>query len=282
MAGQAGLGQDGPRAVLRDTGRVRRRKPTGSAEDMEKAREISAYVCRRWCYAVLAIALALGAWLIVDPSLDLAASALFYRPGEGFAADHSPLLSAVRHVGNLLGKVFGAAIGVAVLFRIVTRRDALGIPMRALVFLAAVQIAGPAVLVNAVLKEHWGRARPVQITEFGGTKHYTPPLIPADQCAHNCSFVSGEASFGFSFLAFGFLPRTRRWRQAGFAFGAAFGSALGVMRIAQGGHFMSDIVFSAALMLLVAWVLERLILDPRSIAWFDRITQLGRRQSADG
>lgn len=246
---------------------------------MTQTPETSAYLSGGFGWTTLAIGLAFGAWLLLDPAPDLAVSALFYDPGQGFVADQSPTLSAARKIGIAVGRLFAAAIGLAIVYRVLARRNAFGIPMRALIFLAAVQIAGPALLVNGILKEHWGRARPVQVTEFNGTKRYTPPLVIADQCAHNCSFVSGEASYGYSYLALGFVPRERRWRHALFAFGAAFGTAVGIMRIAQGGHFLSDIFFSAAFMLLIAWLLHRLILDPRGIAWFRRLLGLARGSS---
>jgi len=53
---------------------------------------------------------------------------------------------------------------------------------------------GPGLLVNGILKNYWGRARPQSVHEFGGTADFTPPVLPADQCARNCSFVSGEAA----------------------------------------------------------------------------------------
>ena len=59
---------------------------------------------------------------------------------------------------------------------------------------------GPGLVVNGVLKAFWGRARPSQILEFGGAAQFTPPVQIADQCARNCSFVSGEAS-GVTMLA---------------------------------------------------------------------------------
>ena len=49
-------------------------------------------------------------------------------------------------------------------------------------------------LVNALLKDHWGRARPNETTLFGGDGAFSGPFVIAGQCARNCSFVSGEGA----------------------------------------------------------------------------------------
>jgi membrane-associated phospholipid phosphatase len=110
-----------------------------------------------------------------------------------------------------------------------------------------------------VLKDHWGRARPSQVTEFGGTKTFTPAPLPADQCERNCSFPAGHPAMGFYLLSMAFLvrdQRRRRWAEAA-AIGA--GAAIGVVRLAQGGHFLSDVVFAGLLVAAVSWVLHRLV-----------------------
>src|SRR6202007_2501046 len=110
---------------------------------------------------------------------------------------------------------------------------------------------GPGLVTNAILKDHWGRARPTQITEFGGTKAFTPALVPARQCERNCSFVAGHPALGFYLVSFGFLvppPRRRVVEAIAIATGALFGAA----RIAQGGHFLSDVVFSGLVVYAVS------------------------------
>lgn len=107
-------------------------------------------------------------------------------------------------------------------------------------FVVVMALVGPLLVVNGLLKEHWGRARPADIAAFGGTRIYTPPLEPAAQCDSNCAFVSGHASAGFSFMALGWVFR----HPALMAFGTAFGSLAGLGRMAQGDHFLSDVVFS--------------------------------------
>ena len=71
-----------------------------------------------------------------------------------------------------------------------------------------------------------------------------PPGIPGNQCARNCSFVSAHAAAGYVLMAGGLLwpARRRRW----IWIGLVVGSVIGVVRIIQGGHFLSDVIGAAA------------------------------------
>jgi lipid A 4'-phosphatase len=117
---------------------------------------------------------------------------------------------------------------------------------------------GPGLITNTVLKDHWGRPRPVQIREFGGSEDYRPPWAANGPCARNCSFVGGHAAMGFFVITGAWVwPRRRRtWLLAGLASGALVGAA----RIVQGGHFLSDIVGALAVVWLVNESLFRLFL----------------------
>jgi membrane-associated phospholipid phosphatase len=70
-----------------------------------------------------------------------------------------------------------------------------------------------------------------------------PVLQPSSFCQTNCSFVSGHAAVGFSLMAFGMFGIRKR-RQFWMLTALATGTLIGFARIAQGGHFLSDIVFS--------------------------------------
>ena len=103
-----------------------------------------------------------------------------------------------------------------------------------------VLLLGPGLMVNEVLKGHSGRARPMTVTQFEGDRQFTPAFAAADQCDHNCSFVSGHAGMGFFLIALAWVFRDRRWLWAGIALGAL----VGLGRVVQGAHFLSDIVFA--------------------------------------
>ncbi len=113
-------------------------------------------------------------------------------------------------------------------------------------YLILVVILGPALLVNAVFKEHWGRPRPREVVAFGGEERFER-VWEFDAASPGKSFPSGHASMGFCLVGLYFagaaLGIRRAWVAA--AAGGALGLALGWARIAQGGHFASDVLWSA-------------------------------------
>jgi lipid A 4'-phosphatase len=208
--------------------------------------------------------LGLGVFLLY-PGLDLTVSAWFYQPDLGFVYKDLPWVQwsyrafAWLHWPILWALVLGLAGGLAL--RSWARQR------MALVFLLLSLLLGPGVAVNEVLKNHWGRARPVQVTEFGGTSRYTPPWQPSDQCKTNCSMSSGHAALGFFPLALAWV--FRRQRRIWVALGLASGGLVGLGRILQGGHFFSDVLVSAAVVWGVCALLARWLLPapgPRSSA----------------
>ncbi|MEZ5479536.1 MAG: phosphatase PAP2 family protein [Thiolinea sp.] len=120
-------------------------------------------------------------------------------------------------------------------------------------YVLLVFVLGSGLLVNAVFKDHWGRARPVDVSAFGGAQPYTPPgQYVAD--GEGRSFPSGHSSIGFGFVAFWFLWRQRRplWARRALGFALIYGSLIGLTRMAAGGHFLSHVLWSW-IMGLVAW-----------------------------
>ncbi|MBI5936538.1 MAG: phosphatase PAP2 family protein [Betaproteobacteria bacterium] len=197
--------------------------------------------------------LGFGLLFLLAPELDLRASGLFHRAGEGFflAQPLNPIHKAVP----LLSTVIVAALLAAWL---VASLVSAAWPLRkGLVYLLLAALLGPGLMVNSLFKEHWGRARPSQVTDFGGDKTFTPAWVPSGQCRSNCAFACGDASVGFFFLAPAFLLAKRR--RAWLATGLVAGGLLGLMRLVQGGHFLSDVIFSFYLVYFAAWLLHRLM-----------------------
>jgi lipid A 4'-phosphatase len=110
---------------------------------------------------------------------------------------------------------------------------------------------GPGLVVNLTFKDHWGRPRPVHISEFGGALPYVPPL----KMGHTAdkAFPCGHCSVGFSFFALYFLLRKRRYLY--FTLTIIIGLTLGLTRMSAGGHFISDILWSGYLVFFVAWLI---------------------------
>jgi lipid A 4'-phosphatase len=216
------------------------------------------------------LAVALCALLVLVPGIDLVVSGWFYAAGSGFAWDGAPLAEAIHEVVQILVRTAAVLLLVATLWTWLRQRRLLGLDARRWTFLALALALGPGLIANAVLKDHWGRARPRQVEAFGGTAIFTPPLIPAGQCGRNCSFVAGDPTVGFVVHSVAYVVPARRRRRT-FWGSMALGGLLGLLRIGMGGHFFSDVVFAAAVILLVSAGLHALLFDRWSTAaaWRD-------------
>lgn len=193
-------------------------------------------------------------------NLDREAAALFYQAGDGnnlwpwrdwwlwhLLYRYANFFTSITVIGILISIAFGY---VMPRFQQL-RRPAL--------YLLLVIALGPGLVVNLVFKDHWGRPRPLQITEFGGPHQYVPPLKIGN--TNGKSFTCGHCSVGFMFFALYFLSRKRKGFY--FALTVIFGLTLGLTRMAMGGHFMSDILWSGYLVFFVAWLIY--------YGWYDRV-----------
>ena len=207
----------------------------------------------------LALALAL---FLLFPQIDLATSRLFYTSDHGFAlAGWPPVVFLYKVVPWLTWGILAFA-ALAGLWLFLMRRSLWRLDGKWLVFLVASMALGPGFLTNTVLKDHSGRARPSQVEAFGGSHLFTPAPLPAAECRSNCAFVSGHAALAFSLVAFAFLLPAARLRRRATATALSIGAVVGLGRIAQGAHFLSDVVFAGFLVygttaLLYWWVIER-------------------------
>jgi lipid A 4'-phosphatase len=188
------------------------------------------------------------------PEVDLAVSAFFWRPEIGdFAGDQSMVARAMFEAIPVISKFIIAGLGAAFFVSLFFRGAQGRCWQRRFAYLLAALLLGPGLVIDVALKDHWGRARPAKVVEFGGSARFSPALQPSDQCQKNCSFVSGHASAGFFALSIGFLggaAARRRWT----LIGLALGSLAGLGRVSQGGHFLSDIVFAFYATWFSAWL----------------------------
>jgi lipid A 4'-phosphatase len=118
-------------------------------------------------------------------------------------------------------------------------------------------IIGPGLIVNAVLKDHLGRPRPREVVEFGGEYEFVEPWMPGE-AGKNSSFPSGHSSVAFYLFApFFVLEKDKKLLRRCFLYlGISFGFLMGLARMAQGGHFLSDIIWSGVLVFLTAFFLK--------------------------
>ena len=203
----------------------------------------------------LLVALAVAATVVFAATpLDLAAARIFYRSN---VLDHWPLArelpwSALYRLAPWITASLVIAGLAALAAGLARGRDAW---RRYGIFLLLSVGLGPGLLVNAVFKDHWNRPRPRDLVEFGGPLHYRPAPLPGGEGGN--SFPCGHCSVGFLYAAGWWVWKRRRpaWAWGSLAAGLAAGFALGLGRMAAGGHFLSDVIWSALLALGVAHVL---------------------------
>lgn len=122
---------------------------------------------------------------------------------------------------------------------------------RRALFMLLVILLGPGLVVNLVLKNNWGRPRPVHVVELGGQYAYVPPGKISN--SPDKSFVCGHCSVGYSVFALYFLAVDFQFFYLALA--VLLGLGVGVTRMTSGGHFISDVLWSGYAVFLVSYVL---------------------------
>ncbi len=207
--------------------------------------------------AAVAGSVGLALLFVLAPDVDLWSSGLFFRETTGFYLRDAVWVRSLYDIVHPLAAVLVLSLLLLLFYNLLRRRAVGPFDVRAVLFMLAVLAVGPGLVVNVVFKDHWGRARPRDVEEFGGTQTFTPAFVISDQCERNCSFVSGHASLPFALTGLGFLLRRRR--RAVYTGAAAFGGLVGLGRIVQGAHFLSDVVFSGIFVFLVAYLLAHYV-----------------------
>jgi lipid A 4'-phosphatase len=208
-------------------------------------------------YVLLAIAVATTAISLIGPSIDLAIAGLFYDPAtRKFLAVNNPYLIPLREHGSV---AIATCIGIVVLalLRLLPWRLP-GVPPRNAIALTLALIIGPGILVNGILKPYSGRPRPIEVTQFGGNLKFVDWWNMTGGCEGNCSFMSGEGTtaawmFGPAML----VPPP--WRGLAIGAAAVFAGGIGLLRMAAGAHFFTDILIGAIVTILILLALNRLI-----------------------
>ena len=198
--------------------------------------------------------LAFAVLMTTAPGIDLAVSRFFY---DGNSFLRARAFQSAQQLVLLLFLCISTA-GVIAIYAYNRRfaRNLSGIDGRRVVFLLLVLGLGPGLIVNTTLKDNFGRARPRDITEFGGSKQFTPAFVVSRECNKNCSFSSGDAAGGFFAIALA-LALTRR--RAVFVAALLFGAAISLSRVASGAHFFSDTVVSFFIMLILSDLLHHYV-----------------------
>lgn len=199
-------------------------------------------------------------------TIDLALSQMSYLTNSFHSG---PLLDFIFKWGLLPGQLLIAFSLIALIVSYLVNKYK-RYRMQALYLVATLAI-GAGFITHALLKDHWGRPRPRQVIEFGGTEEYRPFWKPnfSKQSKSMKSFPCGHCTMGFAFFSFYFLGKRLKkpWVSILGTFASLLlGIGLGAARILQGGHFFSDIFATALIMWLTALMFDKILFEKKETA----------------
>ena len=156
---------------------------------------------RTGLFVALGLAAVVGVIFGLFPQLDLMISAPFNAMVENnvnfYTRAYSPLMLA-RDFGLWVGVAVIVPVLAALALKLLLPRRRLLISGRAIVFLVTTLALGPGLLTNVILKDHWGRPRPIDVTQFGGDQHFVAWSDPRGDCPATApsSPATSPARFG--------------------------------------------------------------------------------------
>jgi lipid A 4'-phosphatase len=192
------------------------------------------------------------------PEIDLVVSGWFYTPETDQWAGQKWLWLSLREFVNTCFDLTVIALLVLWAWTLIKGSKSSKIPAWYWGFPLITILTGPGVIANLIFKANWGRARPETVQEFGGELTFSPPFVIEDQCAHNCSFVSGEASSLSTLamlIAVLIIPHVKNHVRRNWTIFAASLLFWGCFsRIFMGRHFLSDTIFAVLFCAITLWV----------------------------
>ena len=207
-------------------------------------------------YNSLVVFFVLGIFVSVSPLIDVAISNIFYLGDKQF------YLQKTNYITVFFRKIYLPFLLVYVLFLTIFSRLYIVkkiffnsvFHIKEIAFIWFASALTILFVVNFLLKDLWGRSRPNDLAFFEGDFLFTAWFTPMNFCKSNCSFVSGDASVGFLLIVLFFLTKNIWF----FYISLFSGSVLGLIRISEGGHFFSDIIFAQIIVtvtLLISFIL---------------------------
>ncbi|SFH52933.1 PAP2 superfamily protein [Palleronia marisminoris] len=211
----------------------------------------------RLIIAFLVGVIAVSVFFWAFPEVDLIVSHWMFSDRDGFILSKNPSLLRLRTSADWAMFGIVTLILLSLLWNLFNGALTWS-RVRNPIWLLSGLIIGPGLIVNGVLKAHWGRPRPREIDTFGGEAVHQLVWVISDWCDGNCSFVSGEASLA-AWLVAAALITPKPVRLAATATTSIYAGSLSLNRIAFGGHFLSDVLLAWLICGLVFLILNRLI-----------------------
>ncbi|WP_425362650.1 phosphatase PAP2 family protein [Candidatus Tisiphia endosymbiont of Hybos culiciformis] len=191
---------------------------------------------------------------LLFPSFDIDFSKLFYDSKDGFIYRDNNIVQLLFEIIPTLTKLLFIVTLLYLLYLIVKHKTFNKLIISGGFYIILSTAIGPGLLVNHIFKENFGRARPVQIKDFNGTKNFTRAFSVSNECVHNCSFSSGHAAMGYSLTSLAYIVPFIYFSRI-YSISLIFGSLIGLSRILMGGHFLSDVLASCFVVLIINHIL---------------------------
>ena len=115
-------------------------------------------------------------------------------------------------------------------------------------------LIGSVIIIQCCSKHYFGRPRPIYIKEFGGNLIFSPAFKVSNECKYNCSFVSFHTSIGLLFFFHSLGSASAKKYFMIFA-SCLLTLILGLTRIIQGNHFLSDVIIAACFMTIIYYLI---------------------------
>jgi membrane-associated PAP2 superfamily phosphatase len=213
---------------------------------------------RTGLFIALSLALIIGVVFGIYPELDVKLAALFFdSQTRTFPMKANGWAALARDVAMWVTWAMVIPALGALVVKIWRPDRPLLMSGRSIIFLVTTLVLSSVVLSNLAFKSHWGRPRPVVVTQFNTGQFdqlgFVPWWDPRGACPRNCSFFSGEGSAAFWTYAPAALAPPA-FRPLAYLAATAFGAATGVMRMGFGGHFFTDVAAAAIVTFLVVWL----------------------------
>lgn len=216
----------------------------------------------------LRVVLPILLFLLLTPFLpiwDLAVSSAVYHSGSHAGFYNNSFFAFIERFGEWPAYIFCAITGVRFLRSYVAPRLKWFRQGAVAIGLSMIISCG---IVVPLLKHFWHRPRPQQVVEFGGAYAFRPYYQPATGEKPLQSFPSGHAIAGFYFFILYFVGRryhNARYAHVGLCTALLWGSFLSAIRILQGAHFLSDVLFSMLLMWEIALFADWIAFDTQRV-----------------
>ena len=210
-------------------------------------------------FCIFIVLVLIAMLLTIGPGFDIFFSSLFYRDDNQFLLQSYHAVT-VFFRDILLPIILVYILVLPIIFKLIPINKlyfGFKFSTKKILFVWTTLFINLVLIINLFLKTFWGRARPGDVIELGGKNAFSPWYQISDTCTSNCSFVSGDAAVGFSLIVLYFVSNNLKYVYLSII----FGFLLGLIRIAEGGHFLSDVIFSAITVFFFSFIIKKYFLN---------------------